>query len=163
MPSSSGTLTAYQRPFPSPVSHRSPVPKHNTHIITVKHFWKGAHIFRSFIRRLTWEKSRGELVQRDSHDFGCEAESIFHTCWEQHGSEEKLSNRTWWWGIHLGAYRLHDAGQRPRKGPSRTSPSVWEFPTRRRSHNRNPTPRPCRQTRSRDLFIVFFLSASKTT
>lgn len=29
---------------------------------------------------LTWEEPGRELVQRDGHDFGREAEGVFHTC-----------------------------------------------------------------------------------
>lgn len=36
----------------------------------------------------TWEESRRELVQRDGHDFGCEAEGIFHTCRERAGDKK---------------------------------------------------------------------------
>lgn len=74
-----------------------------------------------------------------------------------------LQNSTWFRTktsqpvmIYLGAYHLHDAGQRLHKGLSRISLSVWEFPTPRRSHNRSPKPRPCRQTRSWDLIYFFF-------
>lgn len=93
MPSSRGTFTAYQRPLPSPVSHRSPVPEWTqTYLTTEANILTTYLIFRRAHVR-TWEESRRELVQGDGHDFGREAEGVFDTCGEtrtNHASWAKL-------------------------------------------------------------------------
>lgn len=43
----------------------------------------------NILQRLTWEETRRELVQRDGHDFGCEAEGIFNT-YRERGEKKNI-------------------------------------------------------------------------
>lgn len=49
----------------------------------------------------TWEESRRELVQGHGHDFGCEAEGIFHTC-----SDSRRTKKNHHWSVKQNVLNL---------------------------------------------------------